>query len=226
MIYENMFIFIIIPILAAGFLVVRSFKLSAIERFRLSISFFGSISAILVSFSIYMSIKFNGRNVENQISQNTLSNVQFSYLSPQKELLDRYPEGYFLYAEMNQDTALPLSEPKNYDPVKQKQVELYQSIRVFQAVEDFLSFSGYDISGIFIWLNNFLGWMQSPTLQKNWGILEFNFYNDTRELMPKIIEKANELIELRKKKGKLTTADYDNVSKSIIVNNRSFAKYF
>jgi len=220
---EMIFLAVIVLSVVFGYFFINKFHLSPVKRFQLIISFLGSLSAVLITYNIYVTIKFNKRNAENQISQNTLSNVQSSFLSHQRELLDRYPESYFLYASMNQDIDLSNYEPTAYDPVKRKMLEFYYAVRIYQAVEDFLSFSAYDITGTYVWLNNFLGWLQSPILQSYWKEIEFNYYEDTRDLVPQIIEKANDLIALRKKKGKLTTQDYDAISKKMAVTYRVFA---
>jgi hypothetical protein len=63
-------------------------------------------------------------------------------------------------------------------------------------------------------------WMQSPILQHQWSLLNFNYAHDTRALVNRIIEKSNGLIELRKQKGQLVTEDYDAISRNFKVQTR------
>jgi hypothetical protein len=87
-------------------------------------------------------------------------------------------------------------------------------------MEDFLSTAAYDITGIYVWVNNYLMWLQSPILQANWIVLGFNFSKDTRAFVNRLIEKANDLIALRKQKGSLSIADYDAISDNFEVKYR------
>jgi len=217
---EIILLVISIFLIIVGLVIVLAFHASKVTTFKLIVSYLGSISVLLVIYNLYINFQFQRKTEKNRIAQNTIRNVKNNWLDPQKELLSFYPEGYFLYASMNQDTDLTKDEPKNYDPIKRKQVEVYGSFRVFEAIEDFLSTSFSDFTKIYIWLNNFIAWMQSPILQKYWKQLSFNQSPDTRHLIDEIIEKANQLVELRKKKGHLTRKDYDDISKPMQVKYR------
>lgn len=214
------FLLISLAVTVIGIISVYTFHVSTIDKFKLLVSYFGGASMLLVIYNLYINFKSNERIEKNRIAYNTIENIRNNYLAPQKELLINYPEGYFLYASMNQDTDLKLTEPKNYDPIKRKQVEVYASLRIFQSVEDFLSTAAYDLTGIYIWLNNYLMWMQSPILRHYWSILNFNYSKDTRALMQRIIEESDYLIQLRKEKGKLTTQDYDKITNNFNVHYR------
>jgi hypothetical protein len=121
---------------------------------------------------------------------------------------------------MTPDANLGAATPILFDSIKRNQVEIFSSIRVYQAMEDFLSTGAYDITGNYVWINNFLMWMQSPILRNNWSKLSFNYAEDTRAFVEKLILESDKLIELRKKKGKLTSADYDDISKNISIQLR------
>jgi hypothetical protein len=194
------------------------FEVTSTKRFELIVSYLGGMSVLLITYNIFITIRFNKDLEQNRLSYNTLSNIQTNYLLPQQELLSNYPEGYFLYASMNQDTDLGTTEPTQYDPIKRKQVETYCALRIFQSVEDFLSIDHCNAAGLYVWINNFLMWMQSPLLQNHWKVLESNYAQDTRELVERLIDKALELSELRKQKGNLTADDYDTVSKNFKTN--------
>ena len=196
-----MFLIIFSTVIIAGIYIVNKFEIAGIKKFQLLLSYLGGLSVLLVTYNIYITIRSSNRVEKNRFSYNTLENIQRNYLGPQKELVDHYPEGYFLYASMNQDTDMSKSEPKKYDLGKREQIEVYGSLRVFQAMEDFLSTAAYDITGIYVWINNFLMWMQSPILRHYWDLLAFNYADDTRELVARVIQKSDELIALRKTKG-------------------------
>lgn len=217
---QVVFSVIFVSILVSGYYITYRYNLPDVERFRLMISYYGGLAMILLGYNIFINIRSNNRIEKNRIAYNTLENIQRNFLYPQKEALESYPEGFFLYASMNQDVDMHHLEPKSFDPAKRVEVEIYCSIRVFQAVEDFLSTAQYDITGMYVWINNFLMWFQSPILQYYWKILGFNLADDTREMTDRIIVKANELVELRKKKGSLTFQDYDAISKSFPVAYR------
>ena len=205
MMIDNGLFFLILSFMVTmcGIYIVYQFEVNNVTRFSLLVSYLGGISVLLVIYNVYINFKSNDRIEKNRIAYNTIENIRNNYLGPQKELLKYYPEGYFLYASMNQDTQLGEQLPTNFDPIKRQQVELYFSIRVFQSFEDFLSTASYDITGVYVWINNFVMWMQSPILQHYWSILSFNYSIDTREFVAEIIQKANELVELRKQKGRL-----------------------
>lgn len=217
---EIILLIISIILIIIGLIIVFALRAPKVTTFKLIVSYLGSISVLLVIYNLYVNFQFQRKTEKNRISENTVRNVKNNWLEPQKELLYFYPEGYFLYASMNQDTDLTKDEPKNYDPIKRKQVEVYGSFRVFEAMEDFLSTTFSDLTHVYIWLNNFLAWMQSSILQKHWKLLSFNQSPDARQLIDEIIEKSNQLIELRKKKGHLTRKDYDDISKQIKVKYR------
>ena len=222
MILNEALIFLI-TFLAAGILgyyIIYRFHVEGVKRFQLLISYFGALSVLLISYNIYKSLQSNMLIEKNRIAYNTIANIETNFLHPQKELLKQFPEGFFLYASMNQDTDLSAHEPKEFNKSKRAQLEVCYSIRVFQTMEDFLSTCAYDITGIYVWINNFLMWLQSPILRHNWNILGFNFADDTRELVGRLIKKSDELIELRKKKGHLTFQDYDAISKNFSVTPR------
>ncbi len=214
------FLLVFSCITLSGYFIVSRFRVTGLKKFELIISFLGGVSALLIIYNIYITIKSNDRVEKNRLSYNTLQNIQTNYLGPQKELLKNFPEGYFLYASMNQDTDLSEHEPKEFNSAKRAQVEVYGSLRVFQAVEDFLSTAAYDLTGSYVWINNFLMWFQSPILQHNWPLLSFNYADDTNEMVNRIIVKSNELIALRKEKGQLTPKDYDIYSRDFKFNAR------
>jgi hypothetical protein len=211
-------VFIVIGLI--GYLIINRFKVAPIKRFQLIVSYLGGLSALLITINLYINIKSNERIERNRLSYNTLTNIQRNYLDPQKELLDKFPEGYFLYAEMTPDIDFSANAPKTFDESKRKQLEVYMALRIFQSMEDFLSTSAYDITGNYVWINNFIMWMQSSLLQHYWNELSFNYAEDTREMVGRIITQADYLREARKQKGKLTNSDYDEISKKFVVYAR------
>jgi hypothetical protein len=210
------FLIFTIVMFVVGIAIIYRFEIDHVDRFRLIISLLGAISVLLVTYNLYATFKFNEAIEKNRIAYNTIDNIRNKFLNPQHELVELYPEGYFLYASMYLDNPVG-NEPTEYNPSKRAEVERYMSIRLFQAVEDFLSTAAFDLTGVYVWINNFLSWLQSPILQKNWATLAFNFADDTRLLVDRLIEKSNELIELRKKKGSLSSQDYDVISKNFTV---------
>lgn len=211
----TVFLAIVSVTIAIGLFIINRFKdLTSTKRFELVVSYLGGISVLLITYNIFITIRFNKDIEQAQVAHNTLENIQKNYLKPQKELLSFYPEGYFLYASMCPETGLKTTEPKEYDPIKRKQIETYCSLRIFQAMEDFLSINHSNSATTYIWINSFLSWMQSPILQEQWQKANFNYGKDTRDLINTIIQKANELNELRKQKGSLVTEDYDAISQN------------
>lgn len=211
---SNIFLIISIVVAIAGYVIIKRFHVSSPRKFELLLTYLGGISVLLITYNIYIDMRSNKIIEKNRMAYNTLENTQRNFLLPQKELIDNFPEGYFLYASMNQDTNLEQFVPKTFDPVKRQQLEVYCSIRFFQAMEDFLSTAAFDITGSYSWINNFLIWLQSPILQEYWKDVSFNYADDTYEFVNSLIEKANGLRELRKKKGKLTREDYVSISKN------------
>lgn len=218
----SIFLVTLVTAITVGFYIIHRFNTTGVKKFELTITYLGGISVLLITYSIYLGIKTDQKIEKNRTAYNTIENIDRNFLRPQRDLLKFYPEGFFLYASMNPDTDLSQLAPHNtlVDPVKRKQVEIFYSIRVFQSIEDFLSTAAYDITGNYVWINNFLMWMQSPILQENWKILGFNLSDDTRNLIGRIIEKSNSLIALRKEKGKLSFEDYDTISKNFIIHYR------
>ncbi len=220
--FENEIILLLLSLLAfgGGLVIVERFELPSFKRFSLYVDYLAGISVLLVIYNLYVSSQHNQQIEKNRIAYDTIQNIQNNYLGPQKELIATFPEGYFLYASMNQDSDLQKHLPQSYDEVKRRQIELYSALRIFQSIEDFLSTARFDLSGISAWVNVFLMWMQSPILQEHWHVVKFNFAQDTQEFVDAIIVKANNLAALRKQNGKLTPNDYDAISKSFAVKIR------
>jgi hypothetical protein len=203
-----------------GYELIRRLEIAVDKKYELSLRLMASLSFFLVIYNIYVSVRSNNRIETNRAAYNTIENIQRNWLEPQKELLQNYPEGYFLYSSMVQDADFGVEKPLKFDATKRKQLEVYYSLRVFQSMEDFLTTGKYDETGQYVWVNNFLMWMQSPILRFYWTKLSFNYAQDTREFVEKIIVKSDALIALREKKGKLTSQDYDAVSVKIRVDFR------
>ncbi len=221
--YETVIITITITLFwLVGHRFVRKLDVSKDKKFELTIRNIATVSVFLVIYNIFLSVRSNNRIEKNRLSASTLDNIQRNWLSPQKELVQSFPEGFFLYASMipDVDFGRPDSMPKQYDVAKRKQLETYYSLRIFQAMEDFLTIGSYDITGKYVWINNFLMWMQSPILRQNWNQLSFNYSVDTRGLVSRLITQSDTLIRLRKIKGKLNPADYDALSKPFYVKFR------
>ena len=199
--------------MAAAYFSIGRVKMDSFGKLHFFLSFVGAFSALFLAYNLFTNIRFNKIIEKNRSAYNTIANIQQLWLEPQKSLVSAYPEGYRLYASMNQDMPWASEDMKGVDAAKREQLETYTSIRLFQAVEDFLTIAAFDMTGNYVWINNFVMWMQSPILQRNWKVLGFNFSDDTREMMERIIIEANKLSALRKSKGKLTFADYDKVSK-------------
>ncbi|MGX7667255.1 hypothetical protein [Flavobacterium pedocola] len=218
---EVIIIFIIIILIyLIGYELIRRLEVTVDKKYELSLRLLASLSFFLIIYNIYVSIRSSNRIEENRISYNTIENIQRNWLDPQRELLQNYPEGYFLYSSMTPDADFGTAQPQKYDSTKRKQLEVYYSLRVFQSMEDFLTTGRYDQTGENVWINNFLMWMQSPILRFYWNKLAFNYSKDTREFVGEIIKKSDTLIALRNKKGKLTNQDYDAISSKFNVDFR------
>lgn len=210
----------LILVYVIGYELIRRLNVPIEKRYELSLRLMASLSFFLVIYNIYWSIRSNDRIEQNRAAYNTIQNIQHNWLDPQSELLQKYPEGYFLYSSMVPDADFGMEVPGKYDLVKRNQLEVYYSLRVFQSMEDFLTTGKYDSTGKDVWVNNYLMWMQSPILRNYWRKLSFNYSKDTREFVGKIIEESDKLIALRKKKGRLMDRDYDSISVQIEVDFR------
>jgi|GEM_PF-1967477 hypothetical protein len=208
------FVIIFLIIILAGYIVIERFHVTPLRKFQLIVSYLGGLSALLLTTEIYFEITSANRIEKNKIAYNTLDNVQKNFLAPQQELLNHFPEGFFLYASLNPDVNFDGYEPTEYNRSKRKQLEVYSALRIFQAVEDFVSTAQYNVIGNYVWINGFLMWLQSPILQDYWPIFAFNYAADTRAIIDQLIVHASQLRALRIQKGKLEDSDYDSISKS------------
>jgi hypothetical protein len=55
----------------------------------------------------------------------------------------------------------------------------YLSIIIFQSFEDFLTANQNDETGDYVWLCNYLQWVNSPILENRWNVLKSNYANTT-----------------------------------------------
>jgi hypothetical protein len=55
----------------------------------------------------------------------------------------------------------------------------YLSILIFQSFEDFLTAHELDETGDYVWICNYIQWVNSPILQEKWSVLKSNFANTT-----------------------------------------------
>src|SRR5688572_5050163 len=130
---------VLILVYVVGYELIRRLEVPVEKKYELSLRLMASLSFFLVIYNIYVSIRSNDRIEENRAAYNTIENIQRNWLDPQMELLQNYPEGYFLYSSMVQDADFGIEVPQKYDPIKRKQLEVYYSFRVFQSMEDFLT---------------------------------------------------------------------------------------
>ena len=211
---NNLFLILLTTfiIIIIGCVFVKKLDTKKDRKLELIIGITAGVSIILVMYNLILSTLSNNRIEEDRIAHVTLENIQRNWLSPQLELSKAYPEGFFLYKSMTPDADYGKFEPISYDPAKRKQIEISSSIKIFQAMEDYLTIGSHDITGKGIWVNNFLMWLQSPILKKNWKMLSFNYSKDTRKLVERLIIEGNKLTIKRKKNGFLTNEDYDEIS--------------
>jgi hypothetical protein len=213
-------ILLVIFIIVFGFIFVLKLNSEKDRKLELIIGISASVSIVLVMYNMIITTHSNIRIEKNRNAHITLENIQRNWLAPQIELSQNYPEGFFLFKSMTPDADHGTYEPMEYDPAKRMQIEIAASIRIFQAIEDFLTIGTHGETGTYVWINNFLMWLQSPILKNNWNTLSFNYSSDTRELIELLILESDKLIVKRKKNGTLISQDYDDVSKKIKVNFR------
>lgn len=218
MIINEAYLFLIFfsSIIIIGFIIVNMFKISGLKKFQLILTYLGSLSALLITYNIYLTIKSNNRIEKHRKAYDTLQNIERSFFDHQKELIDHYPESFFLYASMNPDVDLSAFTPKEYVASKRKMLEMYASQKALQTIEDFITTADFDLNGAYVWINLFLMWFQSPILQDEWKITKHLFAQDSTKAITLIIEGANKLIELRKHNGALSADDYNTLSKKIV----------
>jgi len=213
---DNEQAFIVVVLMVMFFFITSFilFKLSSTreKKFELTIRVIAATSVILIIYNVLITSQSNIEIEDNRNTFNTLTSIQRNWLSPQLDLFDAYPESYFLYQEMTPDVQYTEAMPETYDQVKREQLEVIYSIRVFQAIEDFLTIGKHDLTGQYVWINNFLMWLQSDILRKHWSELSFNFTMDTRALVDRLIVASDQLIQKRKENGVLYTSDYDQIS--------------
>lgn len=203
--------------LLIGYFSVYRLKTEKDRKIELIIQILAAVSVVLVAYNLILSTQSNKRIEENRNADITLRNIQRNWLSPQVELSKLYPESYFLYRSMTPDSDYCGLEPEVYDPVKRKQIEIAYSFRIFQAMEDFLTIGSHDLTGKYVWINNFLMWMQSPILREHWEVISYNFSLDTREIIERLNKESDALISKRECYGFITSKDYDEVSKEFEV---------
>ena len=219
---SNLFylLMVVIVIAAMGIIYVLKLNSKKDRKVELIIGISAGVSIILVMYNLILTTHSNIRIEKNRIAHITLENIQRNWLSPQIELSNNYPEGFFLYKSMTQDVDYGIAVPIEYDSVKRIQIEISTSIRIFQAMEDFLTIGSHDLTGSNVWINNFLMWLHSPILKKNWRLLSFNSSSATRQMVNLLLLESDKLVELRRQNGKLSNEDYDKISKDFDIEFR------
>lgn len=210
----------VVIIILIGVIYIIKLNTQKDRKLELIIGLTAGVSIILVMYSLILTTHSNIQIEKSRNATTTLENIQRNWLSPQIELSQSYPEGFFLYKSITPDADHGNTAPIEYDPAKRAQIEIATSIRIFQAIEDYLTLGSHDLTGSNVWINNFLMWMQSPILRKNWKSLSFNYSIDTRKLIERLISESNKLIHKREKKGILTSEDYDHISTNFEVTFR------
>ena len=138
---------VVIVIAAMGIIYVLKLNSKKDRKVELIIGISAGVSIILVMYNLILTTHSNIRIEKNRIAHITLENIQRNWLSPQIELSNNYPEGFFLYKSMTQDVDYGIAVPIEYDSVKRIQIEISTSIRIFQAMEDFLTIGSHDLTG-------------------------------------------------------------------------------
>lgn len=85
----------------------------------------------------------------------------------------------------------------------------YLSILIFQSFEDYLIVQEHDETGDYVWINNYLQWVNSPILENRWSVLKTNFAKTTIKL-------GDLLFSSIKNKNINNVADLANLADSIV----------
>ena len=120
----NLLLLAITTILILGIFYVRKLNITTDRKLDLVISITAGLSIILVAYNLIINTHSNDRIEQNRIDHITLENIQLNWLSPQIELAQNYPEGYFLFKSMNPDSDHLKIEPTTYDTIKRSQIEI------------------------------------------------------------------------------------------------------
>ena len=114
----------VLLVVIIGFIFVIRLNSEKDRKLELIIGISAGVSIILVMYNLILATHSNNRIEENRNAHITLENIQRNWLSPQIELSQKYPEGFFLFKSMTPDADHEDHEPIDYDPAKRIQIEI------------------------------------------------------------------------------------------------------
>jgi len=195
---------------------------SILDRYVNKLSIF---TGFLIFVGVLLTYKIFLQQIKSDNKKTTFNIIDRGWLNINKIIAENYNHCpnfieslYFNWQKNDKDIKIYNNKINKYD---EWYYVNYISILIFQSFEDFLTVSDIDETGNYVWICNYLQWVNSPILKNRWNKLKSNFNNSTiqfGDLLFKYstnfkINNSNDLKKLSKFIIKLN--EYKN-----IINNR------
>lgn len=205
-------IFFGIYIVAILFIFTRH-TITGEQKWSLAVSLF-SIGIVIASiYNIYMTDKNQQIAEKEKLVYNYVKNLDEFLIAPEMKLLDNYPEGIFLYSEMNPDSDIKDNLPTSFDPNKRKVIESIFANYFFSEIDNYFKVEKIDPTDKLFWYGQFIQWLRSPTLQRQWNNDKFSYSPETQKKINQMISLANQANSMNKR---MTKNDYEMLARKIM----------
>lgn len=202
-------IFFGIYIVAVLFIFTRR-SITGEQKWSLAVSLFSIAVVIATIYNVYLQDKNQQVLEKEKIVYNSIRNTNDLLFSHEKQLLEYYPEGIFLYSEMYPDSDIKDNLPSNYDMNKRKVVNTIFSNYFFSDIDNYIKIKSIDPTNKLFWYGRFIQWLRSPTLQQEWQKDKFSYSSETQKVIDQMIDIANNI------DGNLTKDDYEMLARKIV----------
>jgi len=204
-----MAIFFAIYIVGAIFIFTRH-TITGEQKWSLVLSLF-SIGIVIASvYNIYMTDKNQQIAEKEKLVYNYVKNLDDFLIVPEMKLLDNYPEGIFLYSEMNPDSDIKDNLPDTYDTNKRKVIESIFASYFFSEIDNYFKIASIDPTNKLFWYGQFIQWLRSSTLQRQWNNDKLSYSPETQKKIDQMISLANTINK------RMTKYDYEMLARKIL----------
>lgn len=145
------------------------------------------ITGFFISFGLYLTYLIFNTNLNNIKRETTFKIIDRGWINVNQKFVEYHDKCpafveslYFPWQKTNEIFKITNVENKKSD---MWYAVNYLSILIFQSFEDFLTATDHDETGDYVWICNYLQWVNSPILENRWSVLKSNYSETTIHLV-------------------------------------------
>lgn len=165
--------------------------------------FIAGFASAFIAMNLYYDVSAREEDARRQLANDAVRLTGELWIDPNNRLARQYDYLGTMPAEM-----YPQIDIRG----KTDMEKMAMAINIFQTFENYKIIYDQNPRDLTIWLNHYLQWAQSATLQDLWPKLMHNYRPGTVQFVNFLFKHAN---QLKMNTGVLTAADYNNMALSI-----------